>query len=94
MSPLTAHCQTEAPLHCQNEGFIGKDCTCICKPGYIGELCQTFDEGSAGEYRDAFDFSDFANSIATSTATAMYKKNKKNMTMAIWPYNRWFQPQR
>ncbi|XP_033627273.1 protein SpAN-like [Asterias rubens] len=47
MLECAAHCQTEAPLHCQNEGFIGKDCTCICKPGYIGELCQTFDEGSA-----------------------------------------------
>ncbi|XP_071792294.1 protein SpAN-like [Asterias amurensis] len=47
MLECAAPCPKEAPLHCQNEGFIGKDCTCICKPGYIGELCQTFDEGSA-----------------------------------------------
>ncbi|XP_022087408.1 protein SpAN-like [Acanthaster planci] len=27
-------------LQCENEGYVGKDCVCHCKPGYSGQHCE------------------------------------------------------
>ncbi|XP_064094393.1 blastula protease 10-like [Macrobrachium nipponense] len=30
----------ESTVTCQNGGYLGKDCTCVCPPGVSGEFCQ------------------------------------------------------
>ncbi|XP_038060473.1 protein SpAN-like [Patiria miniata] len=33
-------------LQCENEGYVGKDCKCYCKPDYSGTYCEIYMQGS------------------------------------------------
>ncbi|XP_038060472.1 protein SpAN-like [Patiria miniata] len=40
--------ECEPLLQCQNEGYVGEDCKCHCKPNYSGTNCEMHMKGSAG----------------------------------------------
>ncbi|XP_068206505.1 protein SpAN-like [Palaemon carinicauda] len=31
-------------ITCQNDGYLGSNCSCICPPGVSGEFCQTYEQ--------------------------------------------------
>ena len=36
-----AACPGTSLTDCKNEGYIGKNCKCVCPPGTSGDKCQT-----------------------------------------------------
>ena len=39
---------------CQNDGYVGPDGTCVCRPGTMGELCETAEMTYTGRYQSAW----------------------------------------
>ncbi|XP_038075632.1 blastula protease 10-like [Patiria miniata] len=64
------HCNTN--LQCQNEGYIGKDCTCVCKPGYSGTHCESFNPDSLGCIRK---MTALTGTLESSGYPAQYQNN-------------------